>query len=135
MEKIGYKESVHLALEKALERYTVRTISREIGVNEQNLHGFKGRGHLGVDNLHRLSLWLTQHGYLEGAAPAEPDHPPEDQAIDAMAKDLEALAALLRSHVSKETKARAFAERVTFWYKSMQEYLKQIQKQKDMEGK
>ncbi len=52
-----------------------------------------------------------------------------------MAKDIEALAALLRSPVNNETKARAFAERITFWYESMRVYVKQIQEQKDKEGK
>ena len=100
-------------------------IARALGYDARFLYDLIGKNNtITYERAHLLEKWLQSHGYLEGAAPSEPDKPPG--IVEAMAKDLDALAAQLRSPLPNETKARLFAERVTFWYKSMQEYLKKV---------
>ncbi|NLV44451.1 MAG: hypothetical protein GXY07_08115 [Candidatus Hydrogenedentes bacterium] len=136
MKHSEWKETVRLALLCAIEKRKGGEIARDIIISRSTVHTFAKQGVCGPDTVQAIAHWLTRHGYLEGPASSiRPDHPPEEKAIDAMAKDLEALATLLHSPVSNDVKARAFAERVTFWYKSMQEYIKQIREQKDKEGK
>lgn len=120
-------------LEGLASQHKIAAISRESGIKTRSFYDWIANGSTNGKDMLAIATWLTAHGYLEGApVPTAPDHPPpnEDAAIDAMAKDLEALAATLRSPIPKDMKARAFAERVTFWYESMREYLRRIKEQK-----
>ena len=124
-------QEVRLALKKLADDRRVTQVANDIGVKPKQLHDIIAKGGGSAEVILRVIPWLTTHGYLEGSGvPIQPDHPPNaDQAIEAMAKDLEALAALLRSPISKGQKARAFGERVTFWYESMKEYLRRVKEE------
>lgn len=124
------KKEVHVALNRAIKDRVGGDISRAIGVPLETIHSFKRTGRGGTQMVYDIATWLTSHGYLAGALPPEPDKPPDEVIVNAMATDLEALAAQLRAPIPKETKARLFAERITFWYKSMEEYLKQVKEGK-----
>lgn len=130
MDRKSHKKSVHSALLLATQHHKMISIAKGCEVPYQSLRTFKQTCEMGTELVHRLAVWLSTHGYLEGyAAPIQPDHPPEEVIINAMAADLESLAANLRAPIPKETKARLFAERITYWYKSMEEYLKKVKAQ------
>ena len=92
MDENSFRERVHAAYLKALDKFSQSDIGRDIGASADSMRGFKARKSLGKQSLADLERWLAAHGYLDAGAaqpgqataqPTQPTQPPAPPAAQA----------------------------------------------------
>jgi hypothetical protein len=102
--EIGSKdrEAVQLAAKEAGKRHMLAMCHRDTGIPEGSLRAFASKGSMRADKVAIVAKWLKEKGLLED---------PSNEALnasEALARQFDAIAALLRSGLPQELKTDAY---------------------------
>ncbi len=137
MDENSFRERVHAAYLKALDKFSQSDIGRDIGASADSMRGFKARKSLGKQSLADLERWLAAHGYLDAGAGGDPAGPAESERVQSLfttiANDLRAVADKLESSLPPKVRIQAFHHAVEDYYRDLEPIAELLKKDADVQ--
>lgn len=116
------REAVQLAAKEAGKRHMLAMCSRDTGIPEGSLRAFASKGSMRADKVAIVAKWLAEKGLLEDSASET------ISANEALARQFDAVSALLRSGLPQELKTDAYCAFVDSHGKAVRLWRAELQK-------